>query len=1234
MPHQLIRILGINIRDTQTQLPTCLIAELKTKYRVMAVGVNGVGKSSFMRLLPLFYGSTPQQILRGTGLPSMISHTLPDASSAVAYEYCRETDDDLRCVVMHCRPNEEAPQFHIIHGGYREDFFYDENGDFVRREEFKARVEAMGLPVTKMLVLSEYRAVILNERSLTKNSEELRKLAAVYSLGPKSLRNLDQIAAAMANEKISFRDLKEIVIERVSDSKGDERNKSNNRELKKNKKDVTKWLEDRDHLAKIMAEKPNATQMRSRIEKIHTSHFKLCSHRVAVYEAIKSLKAICAELDQKKQAITENSIELEKSYKDESSQMTVEKKSAYDAWKTKNDFCNATKDKLKRFQDINVVLLEQEQLKEPSLKAELQSTTSEIDRINTTSGGLSSKAEKAKSAIKDASAKLIEDLSDQLLKSSEQIGIDIKNLIDAENDALNAIQYPDRFNEIAEEKKDLHTKIGELNGAIKNPQAAQDLRTARDEAFTDFQSRSDELSVAKDSVATSLEVKRIAKAAFDEANDKVHSIQNAQNACQSQLDELEKELAPPPDSLMSFVRNSDKGIWRELVKIINPTLIKDPNLAPSTVDELISGLGEGKLIANSVCLNTSSLEQPYWVEISDVRNAILNKKTELASITLKLNDATENSQKHKREFDLAQSKWNTAVAQESLAVSAYSTAKANHERYIRSVQQAEIGAKQAAQIEQDKLKQKLFLLESEESSITTNFSININATKNHFTEERKKVEASGAARGKSIEADKQAADKRKTLDLKRVDDDYANELAGMGIDHSRISELNARRQDIESSLLKIANFKHEVQSWKEFQSKVLPSMDTDAMECDRLNQKFSALTIRLSDLENDFSKATAQAIREINAIDTSILKANSQCTDLEHLRDNDLKDFVDYVAPKNLSVDWQPEELIRVTKTEKTILDAEAEELKKEERKLRNIMQEQSGPVNDWVVLKNKELPDRQTVLGHIYISLEARVLCDWFEPHEHGPYIDQLNKEMNGYLSVAANFVRELELFERKVDEFNAELKKALSTTESFARFKELTVNIRSGIAQMDNMKLLRTMTDISNSKNSTIRAILTQEREISTKEESSIIRQFRDILPSEGALRVKLDDQVKLECSLIENGKSVLITNDAEFAAVSSNGNTALITSMFLVGFIEMVRGKDSPVRLTWLTDEIGRFDGSNLGAFLNTLDKHKIDVISACPSIDPALARYFPRISVFENDGGIKTTERFTEDTNVAA
>ena len=110
MPHQLRRIIAINILNPITGSPSGRISELDPRGGVLTVGANGVGKTSFLRLIPLFYGATPSQVLKGTGRTSMIKHTLPDPSSAVAYEYERESDAHLRTAVLQPKPVVAPPK--------------------------------------------------------------------------------------------------------------------------------------------------------------------------------------------------------------------------------------------------------------------------------------------------------------------------------------------------------------------------------------------------------------------------------------------------------------------------------------------------------------------------------------------------------------------------------------------------------------------------------------------------------------------------------------------------------------------------------------------------------------------------------------------------------------------------------------------------------------------------------------------------------------------------------------------------------------------------------------------------------------------------------------------------------------------------------------------------------------------------------------------------------------------
>ena len=154
------------------------------------------------------------------------------------------------------------------------------------RTEFADRLRLRNINVSPVLQLNDYRSVILNERMSSKNAKQMTLLARDHSLGPRPLRNLNQIAAAMANEKISFRDLQNIVLERVAEDQATETKRQNVRELKQCREDVTTWLESRSHMAEMLKRKPDADRMKERIGRIKGVHLALCSLHVAVKAAL------------------------------------------------------------------------------------------------------------------------------------------------------------------------------------------------------------------------------------------------------------------------------------------------------------------------------------------------------------------------------------------------------------------------------------------------------------------------------------------------------------------------------------------------------------------------------------------------------------------------------------------------------------------------------------------------------------------------------------------------------------------------------------------------------------------------------------------------------------------------------------------------------------------------------------------------------------------------------------
>ena len=1233
MPHQLRRIITINIRNPKDGMPSGRIAELDPRGGVLAVGINGVGKTTFLRLLPLFYGATPTQILKGTGRTALISHTLPDQSSAVCYEYERHTPNDVRCVVMHARPGEEAPQFHIVSGPYRESYFYDENNQYVTRDEFKARVEAMGVEVSRKLTLHQYRSVILNERLPTKEGVELRRMAAVHSLGPGALYNLDQIAAAMANEKLSFRDLKNIVVERVSDASTAANKTTNVKELKQNRESVVRWMEARTHLVEIMKQKPAAAKLSEGVTRIKRIHMELCSLHVAVKKAIDQLGKEVGDLKGREERLTtefntrgqemQDTIGVCKSDLQASTAQRDDLQKQVKAWDAQ----------MLHFQTVQIETVEKLHSREADLQAQLAQNGRELQDLEGAAGSATTRADQRRAQVDSNAALQSERAQERERAAFRQFEDRMQALRKAEEDAIEQLVHPERTQEIARQRLTLASQLGALKAQIDKPTASQ-------RALDDLEIANAVKDQANVDLMAAIDLAREAKDALDKADSQIHStvdqVDRLTQRCATiaqGVDRIQSTLTPAPGSLLEFIRKGDPVLWSSAAKLLDPQLLARDDLAPLYLEDVAPAI-EGRVAIGSALLHVGDVPAPAWMDMAEVRQELLQLQTDAQAAASELAIAQQAAKDAAKQLREAQKHESTVRAHESLARTALQNATTNRNRAAQFVQAEALRQKDAAVKQQAELNALRNGLDTEERQIEANFADSKRRVRADFVAQREALDLEKQDVQGRLEAERTGISARKEEALLAIKEDLQRELQGLGVDPQRIEALRQSRQDIESLLASIAANRHEVTAWRQFQREVLPSLEVNRQELSRRDQRCHELVARKSQLEQEKDAFELEAKRELKTVGDAISGRESEIQRLTALLTREVRDFLDHV-PAHLHVDWMTSDLEQAVAARKESLDGESSNLQRELRVVRNELIRFPGGPADWLDGKEKELPDPQILLSHQYLCEQAQVLCDWFDPTESGPYIDQLNKEMFAYFNLAGEFVRVLDQFERRVTSFNRELQQALTATEHFARFSDLSVKVSSNVGQLGHMKLLREMQDRGTRNPLSFRSATLSEKDLPTDEDAALVRAFREVLEADGAFRVNLHDQVRLECSLYENGKLQVVSNEEEFRSVSSNGNSALITAVFLMGFTQMIRG-DSPVRLTWVVDEIGRFDGGNLSAFLHTLDKHKIDVISACPSLDPALGRYFKRICLFEDNGAVFSSENqeIEEAQDVAA
>ena len=1223
MPHQLRRIIAINIRNPSDSNPSGRISELDPRGGVLAVGDNGVGKTTFLRLIPLFYGATPSQVLKGSGKASMIRHTLPDPSSAVAYEYERESDSHLRTVVMYAKDGEDIPDFRIVSDGFDETFFYDENDMFVTRSEFAQRLHARNINVSPVLQLNEYRSVILNERMSSKNAKQMMLLARDHSLGPRPLRNLNQIAAAMANEKISFRDLQNIVLERVAEDQATESKRQNVRELKQRREDVTTWLDSRTHMADILKRKPDADRIKERIGRIKGVHMELCSLHVAVKAALAQAATDQERLTIERTSQAEAFDQALGALGNEITEAEQKKADAHGEWQRLNAAFEAVISRQNHFDLIDAKTLADNESREAALQQQARDKEKEHERLTSESGSLQTEYERRCLEIEQSAQRQQNEIAERKA-TAQRAWVDKRLALGNDRDAaLQALEEPPRLAEIAEERNRLATREGEIAQKIRNPAATEETLAAREEAEAVLEQRRQDRDTAKDAASDREKDEGQARGELEAAIKAVEGLEASQKVLLAHIDALTAQVTPEPGSLLAFIRESEDPVWPHASKLIAEGVIHRTDLSPVMLNIPTAQRGEeGAVVVGNATVSTQELPLPEWFSMDTVRHQLETAKVQLVDINASVDKAADHAEKARLKLKQAGIDHGRAAANLGLAKSAFDAAVKDKGRLDSLVKTERSAAEAQARTDLDGLRAALNVLGNEERAIREGVKNKREAINAGYKLKAEVLEAEMTSAINKLDAESQGVEATRQTNLTNARQDYERKLAGMGLDTVRINAVAEELKGLRDQLDAIANNRHEVAAWKIFCRDELPHFENTRRKVGELHTAFLKASERLGNLETSRTTLTRQAKEMLEALDGRIATATTDAQRLQELRDQKLKDFLDFVPSSAYTGSSMLELDQEVTRKLRTLVD-EAAVLRNEVLSLRNEFEKKEGGPNDWLKLKRKELPDRQTRLEHEYLWLEAEQLCDWFERTECGSYIEQLTHQMNGFFENASVFVSRLDTFDRLVATFNTELGRALSTAEHFERFKNLSVRVTSSVGQQAFLTVLRKMRDKSPTISLTGRAYSRVGMELPSDEDTALVREYKEILRSDGGVQVDLNEQVRLEFSLYENGKRSVISNEEEFRAVSSNGNSALITAMFLMGFVQMIRGS-SPVRLVWVTDELGRFDAKNVGAFLKTLALNNIDVISASPSVDPALARHFPRLSLFENTGAIFTNE----------
>jgi hypothetical protein len=262
------------------------VNELDLTGHTQLEGTNGAGKTSLMRLLPLFYGMRPSDIVSKVDqAKNFADFYLPRESSILVYEYARPFGQ--KCQVL-ATSDGRGVHFKFIDAAYDSQYFIASiTGSKAKPftiSEVEKNYRQIGKESSKFLGIDKYRQVIQNLRSGHKH-KDIRLLQNRFSFSEQACPHIDKVINGTIEKNLDFEAVKRMLVAIASDHLARDTH-DEKEQLSLNKTDITNWLADiqASRAIKKVADKISVWQndfstFASLVNKLQHLHAEVIAHQ-------------------------------------------------------------------------------------------------------------------------------------------------------------------------------------------------------------------------------------------------------------------------------------------------------------------------------------------------------------------------------------------------------------------------------------------------------------------------------------------------------------------------------------------------------------------------------------------------------------------------------------------------------------------------------------------------------------------------------------------------------------------------------------------------------------------------------------------------------------------------------------------------------------------------------------------------------------------------------------------
>jgi hypothetical protein len=1180
------------------------VVELDLQGHSNICGTNASGKTTLQRLIPVFYGESPNKVVPKTR-KKFDQFYLPHSNSYLVYEYQRE--NGVVCMVVLTRKSDEGVDYRFVLSAYAPELFLRETEQgalALSYSEFASLLRQQAIEhSTKIDSISHFRSIIQNDFSnLTLSRQDtgrLRQFALQYSLAehPNRLRHIEKLVSAV-HAKEGKMDTLKTMLAAIFEEEGVSLPVT---QIKSNQ--VRDWVQKVRQSKRLDALQNQFQKLQAQANQLNHSENTLSQLYPLLITDEATLKTQIADNEASANHHKQVLVEQEE-------QFTQERRELQGQISQRQNDLTDTEKRLEQIEQQYQDYLDQDMPALEQALEQLPAWREECEQLEQRKKAFDDAISDVKQAF---DAKLLA-LSERLRESEQQIRQKIEQTRQ-QKDAENNQQQQKRLELEQQHRAQLdlereqfttaqqtlltrQTQIDErLNHNLLSLEEQQTLQLA--------QAHIDDLQEQVDSQNETVENLQHAhttqKKKQDSHLDKLKEQQKLRYQKEQDYLQLKQQAEPKQGSLRAFLQENIADWQHHIGKTIQQDLLNRSDLSPQFNPASPSELFGLKLDLTAVEIPAFAQDDAQLKQALERANSQLNEQIaleqQLEALQKELNSATEQTEQT----------LNNAKQKRSTLRADLQFAKQSREQQEQQFNQLKTQRKSELNTEKQQIAQELQKLRQQQieqqAAIEDEFKQFMLENTILWQENLQKFDHKIEQYQHDIKRKNQEfTEQEQEIELLKN-----QELLAKGFEPKQLEaikqQLRQRQRDIQQTEAR----RDELTQYRAFMQLEWQQLKPEFLEKERqLKQQLRQLNSQLEVLKKAFDETHHSHKQQLEALKKQIQQQKQlleQITPIvKSIESLALRTHNDVVVE---NIPQQAE--LRLAKAQQTL-----QQQNKLSQDLRSAVQSFENDLN-----KDSDADFTQP-LSHFNHETRPQQKLDAF-----AHILRLLADRQQGLIDEGRNFGKDLSNFftvfrdlNNRIQTQSRRLSDEVSDEFVLEGINKSEVKIQSTIDELSFWKELKDFAKLHAQWDSSV-------SELPDEHYLNSLSNVAELLRSEQ--QFSFESLLRIELHLNEGGSDLVIRNDRQLLESSSHGMAYLILCKYLLAFTRLLRG-NANVTIHWPIDEIGTLAYHNVEKLFHACDNNRIYIVGAFPNPESDVLTLFKqRYLIEKNAAGISQLKR---------